>query len=320
VRKFLAAALIGVGVFGLVLAGMLRFWAPGHAKKTPLNLNITQVATGDGQVLNAQTGKVETFQLRATRIVRTDSTASDSKYTTVNESLCVVKVIGDTPNCVDAHDPQNRLVSLTTDRVTADRKSAESVHIPKYKEYVDGDTTVKHVGVSYKFAFDAKKQTYKFFDPASLQVPDAKYIGKEKLEGLSLYKYEAVIDQIDLPIAPGIPGKYADTRTVWVDPLTGVIVKGVEHQVRTLADGSTALDTTLTFDEASIKYQAKQAKDGHSKINQLTVILPILGVVIGIAAIVGGLMLGRRSDGTPAPGPGSGPVNVDVGEKTVPRP
>src|SRR5438552_11812565 len=119
VRKFLAAALIGVGVFGLVLAGMLRFWAPSHAKKTPLNLNITQVATGEAQVLNGQTGKAETFQLRATRIVRTDSTASDSKYTTVNESLCVVKVIGDTPGCVDAHDPQNRLVSLTTDRAPA---------------------------------------------------------------------------------------------------------------------------------------------------------------------------------------------------------
>jgi hypothetical protein len=319
VRKFLAAALIGVGVFGLVLAGLLRFWAPSHAKKTPLNLNITQVATGDGQVLNAQTGKLETFQLRATRIVRTDSTASDSTYTTVNESLCVVKVIGDTPGCVDAHDPQKRLVSLTTDRVTADRKTAESVNIPKYKEYVDGNTTVKHVGVSYKFPFDAKKQTYKFFDPASLQVPDAKYIGKEKLEGLNLYKYEAVIDQIDLPIAPGIPGKYADTRTVWVDPLTGVIVKGVEHQVRTLADGSTALDTTLTFDEASIKYQAKQAKDGHSKINQLTVILPILGIVIGIAAIVGGLMLGRRSNGTSAPGSGTGPVNAGAGQKALPR-
>jgi len=318
VRKILGAVLIGVGVFGLVLAGMLRFWAPSQAKKTPLNLNKTQVATGDAQVFNAQTGKVETFPLRATRIVRTDSAASDSKYTTVNESLCVVKVIGDTPGCVDAHDPQGRLVSLTTDRVTADRKSAESVNIPKYKEHVDGDTTVKHIGVSYKFPFDAKKQTYKFYDPASLQVPDAKYIGREKLEGLSLYKYEAVIDQIDLPIAPGIPGKYADTRTVWVDPLTGVIVKGVEHQVRTLADGSTALDTTLTFDDASIKYQAKQAKDGHSKINQLTVILPIIGILIGLLAIVGGVLLLRRPDENPIPSGHKAEGEVD-GETVPPR-
>ena len=58
-RKILTAALIGVGVFALVLAGLLRFYAPSRAEKTPLNLDIKQVATGPAKLLNAATGQVE---------------------------------------------------------------------------------------------------------------------------------------------------------------------------------------------------------------------------------------------------------------------
>jgi hypothetical protein len=80
-----------------------------------------------------------------------------------------------------------------------------------------------------------------------------------------------------------------------VDPVTGAIVKGVEHQVRTLADGTTALDTTLTFNDAAVKSQAKQAKDGRSQITLLTVILPLILLVIGVLALIGAFLL-LRSD------------------------
>jgi len=81
-----------------------------------------------------------------------------------------------------------------------------------------------------------------------------------------------------------------------VDPVTGVIVKGIEHQVRTLVDGSPALDTTLTFDDASIKYQAKQAKDGRSKIDLLTLWLPLILLVVGLLALVGAVLLLRAEN------------------------
>ncbi len=293
-RKILTAALIGVGVFALVLAGLLRFYAPSRAEKTPLNLDIKQVATGPAKLLNAATGQVEDTSLNATRRVRTDSVKSDSTVTVVQETLCIVKAVDNVAECVDAQDPQHRLVSFTTDRVAADRKTAESVNDPKYGENINGDTSAKHVGLSYKWPFHAKKISYKFFDPISQQAPDAKFIGTEKLQGLTLNKYEAVIDNIDLPVGPGIPGKYSDTRTVSVDPVTGVIVKGIEHQVRTLADGSPALDTTLTFDDQAIKDQAKQAKDGRSKLSMLTVVLPLIALVVGLATLAGAFLLYRR--------------------------
>ncbi|MEO6701471.1 MAG: DUF3068 domain-containing protein [Jatrophihabitantaceae bacterium] len=307
-RKVLTAALVLLGVFCLALAGLLRFYAPSHAEKTPLNLNIIQVATGPATIFNATTGQQDQTNLIATRRVRTDSAASDSKVTVVQETLCIVKDVGNPPECVDAADPQGRLVSFTTDRVAADRKSGQSVNDAKYHENIDGDTSAKHVGLTYKFPFHSKKQSYKFFDPISRQSPDAKFIGTDKVEGLNLYKYEAVIDNIDLPVGPGIPGKYSDTRTVSVDPLTGVIVKGIEHQTRQLANGTPALDTTLTFNEAAIKYQAKQAKDGHSKITQLTVTLPLILLLVGLASIGGAVLLARRGSG---PGAQASPAELD---------
>lgn len=299
-RKALSFILIGVGVFLLVLAAGLRFWAPSQAEKTPLNLDIKLVSTGPATILNIATGQPEQTTLNATRRVRTDSAASNSKVTVVQETLCIVKAVDNPPECLDAQDPQQRLVSFTTDRVAADRKSGESVNDSKYGENVNGDTSVKHVGLSYKWPFHAKKQSYKFYEPTSGQAPDARYVETEKLAGLTVYKYQADINDIDLAVAPGVPGKYSDSRTVWVDPVTGVIVKGSEHQVRKLADGTTALDTTLTFNQDAINYQAKQAKDGQHKITLLTVVLPLIGLVLGIVFLIAGVLVLRRTSDRPA--------------------
>jgi Porin PorA len=303
VRKALSIILIAIGVFCLLLAVGLRFYAPSRAEKTPLNLNITLVSTGPATLLNTTTGQVEHVNLNATRFVRTDSTRSNSKVTVVQETLCIVRDVDNPPLCgTDKQDP--RILSVTLDRVAADRKTGESVNDPKYGENVDGDVSAKHVGLSYKWPFHAKKQAYKFYDPISRQAPDAKYIGTEKIAGLNLYKYQADITNIDLPL-PGlnIPAKYSDSRTVWIDPVTGVIVKGTEHQVRTLADGSPVLDTTLTFNQAAINYQAKQAKDGRNKITMLTVVAPLVALVLGIALLVAGALLWRRESGRPAAPP-----------------
>ncbi len=296
-RKTLIAVLVGIGVFGLLAAGLFRFYAPSRAEKTPLDLDVTQVATGPAKRLNASTGQLEDSTFRAVRKVKTDSAASNSDVTVVNESLCIVVNVDNPPMpCVDSQDP--RLVSVTTDRVAADRKTAQSVNDPKYATNIDGDTSATHTGLTYKWPFHAKKTSYKFFDPNSRQAPEARFIGTDKLKGMTMYKYEAVIDDIDLPI-PGlnIPGNYSDTRTVLIEPLTGAIVKGVEHQQRSLADGSPALDTTLTFDQASIDFQAKQASDGRAQIKQLTVILPLICLLVGLAALVGAFLLYRRSSG-----------------------
>lgn len=297
-RRAIGSVLIGIGVFAVILAILLPTVVVPKSKKTPLNLNVTTIATGPAKLLNASTGQLSDANLRATRTVHSDSHASDSTNTTMDESLCIVNVIGDTPNCVSANDPKGRLLSVTTDRVTTDRVNAMAVFVPGWGANVNGDTSIRHEGLAYKFPIDSKQTTYPFFQPDLGKAFPAVYLRTEHLAGLKVYVYESKTGTQPFKIQGIADGFYNDTRTVWVEPQTGQIVKGVETQVQTLASGQVALDTTLTFDDATIKAQADTAKKAIKQLQIAGVWLPIILVVLGIAALIGGVLLLRgRSDG-----------------------
>jgi hypothetical protein len=296
VRKILVPVLVALGIFSLVLAGLLRFYAPSRVEKAPLDLLVPQqAATGPAKVYNVQAGKLEDVQLKATRQVVTDSAASDSKVAVLQVTLCIVKVIDDPPFCGDGpKDP--RIVRVIVDRAPADRKTGLAVNGSKYGENIDG-APIKHVGLTYKFPFHSKKTTYKFFDVNSKLAADARFIGTDKVKGLNTYKYEAVIDKVPLEVAGGVPGVYSDTRTVWVEPRTGAIVKGTQHQVRTTTAGTLVFEADLAFTDATIDHQSKLAKDGLSKLRLLTVFGPLTLLLVALLAFAGAFLLYRRRTG-----------------------
>ncbi|WP_375489749.1 DUF3068 domain-containing protein [uncultured Jatrophihabitans sp.] len=309
-RKALGAVLVGIGIFGIVLAFLLPFVVVPASSKTPLNLDITQVSSGSARLLNAQTGKIDTVQLRATRHVRTDSHASDDTNTTVVESLCIVVVRGTTPNCVPATD--SRLLTVSTDRVTADRKSAESVHVAKYNENINGKAA-RHTGLSYKFPIPTKKTTYQFFQPDVAKAFPARYEGTTKVDGLTVYKFVSRTGTQPYKILGTLPGTYNDTRTVYVEPQTGTIVNGTEHQVQTLDSGQVALDTTLNFDDSAIKYQTNFAQGKIDKLNQAKITGPLIAGIVGLVLLVLGVFLLRRSRRAGHGPNGEGGVHRDGG-------
>jgi hypothetical protein len=295
-RKAFGAALVGVGVFAIVLTILLPTAVVDRSKKTPLNLNITQISSGPAKLLDASTGQVNDVQLQATRIVRTDSHASDGTNTTVNETLCIVIIQGTTPQCVRSSDP--RLLSVTTDRVTANRRSAESVHVAKYGENVNGDTSIRHVGLSYKWPIDAKKKTYQFFSPDLGKAFPAIYKGTSKIKGLTVYEYVSATGPQPYKIQGLLPGTYDDARTVYVEPKTGAIINGIEHQVQTLDSGQVALDTTLRFEQSAINFQANYAKGKIDKLRQAQLWGPLIFGILGVAALVGAFLVMRRGGGS----------------------
>ncbi|SHF59170.1 Protein of unknown function [Jatrophihabitans endophyticus] len=290
-RKIVGVGLIGLGVFGIVLAILLPTVVVHASSKTPLDLNITQVSSGSAKLLDAATGKTNTVQLRATRHVRTDSHASDDDNTTVFETLCIVVVRGDTPNCLPASDP--RLLSITTDRVTADRRSGESVHVAKYNENINGKAA-RHQGMSYKFPIDTKKKTYQFFQPDVGKAFPATFEGTAKVRGLDTYKFVSRTGSQPYKILGTLPGTYDDTRTVYVEPQTGTIVNGTERQIQTLASGEVALDTTLAFEDSAVKYQTDYAQSKIDDLRLAKLWAPLVAGIVGVLAIVFGILLLRR--------------------------
>lgn len=302
-RRFVGPVLLGLGVFLLVLAGMLRFYVADRVVVTPIDQYAQTVAPGPGSYLDPAVLQERPSDLVATRTVKADVAASSKDVAVWDVS--VVLSTGD-----------RTFVRATLDRVASDRRTGEAVNC--CGEAVDSAPT-RHSGVSYKFPFDTQKKDYPFWDPNSKQAPVAKFVSEEKVQGLTTYKFLQVIPptQIQTQEVPGslvgesapsvqAPVFYSTTRTVWVEPKTGVIVKGNEQNKTTLRntagqDKATVIQYDLTFDNDTQQSQAKLAKDNIGKINLISLWLPLLGLVLGVIFILAGLIVMRAADrGRPA--------------------
>jgi hypothetical protein len=98
---------------------------------------------------------------------------------------------------------------------------------------------------------------------------------------------------------------YSNTRTVWVEPTSGVIVNGQEQVLQYFRGpdgtrGVTLLDGTIAFDKATVAAGLDRARDAHSQITTITLTLPIALAVVGVLALVGGALLARRPRGSEA--------------------
>jgi hypothetical protein len=313
-RRVWGAVLVGLGVFLVVLAGMLRFWAADQLTVTPKDQYSVTVAPGSGTYFDPGTLTSKTSDLVARRTVKGDVNASNDTTGVWDVSLLIETGDG-------------TFVRGSLDRVAFDRKSGDSVHC--CGEAVD-NKPVQHSGLSYKFPFDTKKQTYQWWDPNSSASYPAEYKGEENVQGMKTYKF---VEQIpahqiltqDTPgsllgeSAPSVqaPVFYQNVRTIWVEPRTGVIIKGMEENKTTIRNAAgqdkiTVLQATFTFDDPTQRDQVKLAKDAINKINLGKLWAPIGGLVVGLILIVVGAIILRRDDED-----GSGPQHSAASQRTA---
>jgi hypothetical protein len=302
-RRALPYVLAGIAVFLVAVAVLLRFYALPRLLVTPLDQFAETIATGTGTTFDPATlSEREGVDLTAHRTVRGDVAASTRTVGVWDESLVVT-------------DSDNTLINATTDRVAWDRHTGEAVNC--CGENVNGVPT-EHEGLSYKFPFNAEKKTYQFFDTTAKQAFPIDFKGTEELEGLTVYRYEQTIGPVQIgelevpgslvgdPSTPSVeaPRYYSNTRTVWVEPLTGIIVKGAEQQQQTLRDSAgtdqvTLIEVTLTFDNDTVKRQADLAKDGRSQAQLVGVWLPLIALILGLVIGVVAFLLIRREEHQP---------------------
>ena len=297
-RRFLGPVLLGVGVFLIVLAGLLKFYVADRVIVTPVDQYAQTTSPGPGSYLDPAALQVRSADLVAVRTLKGDVAAS-------NRDTAVWDV------SVNLSTGDGQFVRATIDRVATDRRTAEAVNC--CGEAVDSVPT-RHHGVSYKFPFSTQKQDYQFWDVNVKTTATARYVSEETVQGLTTYKFISQVPatQIQTQEVPGslvgssapsvqAPVFYTDTRTVWVEPKTGVIVKGSEQNRTTLRDSAgqdktVVLQFDLTFNDDTQKSQAQLARDNIGKIDLVTIWLPLIGLLVGIVLIIAGLIIMVSAD------------------------
>ncbi|AZI60595.1 DUF3068 domain-containing protein [Rhodococcus sp. NJ-530] len=327
--RILPCILVGLGAFLLAIAILIPTYTVGKLEKTPLDLEVTTVATGTGSVLNSAAllaGKAQVdnnVPIVAQRYVTTQD-PSDADIITVEAGQTVRRTDkqGDTG-----------LLTATLDRVTLDRVSSMPTNDPVGTVQTSSDQPAEEVsrdGLQYKFPFNTEQKSYPYFDLNARATKDIDFVEETEINGLKVYHFQQTIDPVDLSKVVnsptnklslpadtwGVPGGatpitmtrwYTNVRDLWVEPKTGVVVKGQEQLHQYYGRNKDAVDVevlkvTLPFDEATIEYQVQQARDGMDKLSLFGRTVPIVAGVLGVIALIAGIFLGIRGgkSGTPA--------------------
>ncbi|MEC3958269.1 DUF3068 domain-containing protein [Nocardia sp. CDC153] len=264
-RRTVACVLVGLGAMLLVAAIMIPTYTISRLAKTPLDLEITTVATNpqtgapsevlDAKSLTSPTGSAKVDQnvpLVSQRFLTVENPANASEMTIqAGQTLRRTDKQGDTG-----------LLTATIDRVTIDRKTGEPV------ESVDGGPNgsiavtvdkkgdsvmdpVQHTGLQYRFPIGTDKKTYPYFDLNVRKSFDINYVDETEINNLKVYHFQMTVpvtdlstvansptNKLTLPAAKwGVDGDgdvtmaryYTNVRDLWVEPETGTVIKGQEQ-------------------------------------------------------------------------------------------
>ena len=188
-------------------------------------------------------------------------------------------------------------------------------------DFLSTDTTdligepIRHEGLQWKFPFDTKKQNYPFWDVNVKKALTARYDGTEEIDGLQTYRFvqpitDVVISQEDVPGSLlGLPEQatvradrlYSDTRTLWIEPYTGAIIKGSEKvNQRLVSNGKQApvIQGTITYTDATVQANVDKYKGDARSLWFIRKAGPIVGWIFGVLFVLIGaslLMLQRRA-------------------------
>jgi hypothetical protein len=293
VRRKVGAGLAFVGGFLLVLGVLAQVYAPGQLMKTPLDVDETTHLTGTAQLSDGES--LESTPVNAVSITHTDSAKSDDDVAVFSNSSCLVKAEGDVGNCVSSDDPENRLISATTDNFASDRVSGIAVNDPKYLP-ADAEP---HEGLINKWPFESEKKTYPYWSGDLGKAVPAVYDHTEKVEGLVCYVYVATVTDAPIEVAEGVDGTLDSTSTIYVEPLTGAIQNQVEHIEQSI-DGDPVAIIDLQFSPDQLKKSHDDVAPKVSQLKLLTETVPLIGYLVGIPLLLIGLallFLSRKKDG-----------------------
>jgi hypothetical protein len=320
VGKKLGVILTGLGVFVLGVALLARFYAYDQLAVVPLDQDTVSVSEGPGATIFDIASQQEiTVDLVSTRNVVGDVEASEEASDELGRDIAVWEtlVYTDEPGAeIDADNPPR---SGTHDRVAFDRHTGETVvccetftSTTADDRGVEQPEATAFEGLYFKFPFQTEKKTYQFWDGSLGEAPDIEFQEVETIEGLEVYRFEQVIPAttvatINAPASifgideegdVSLDRVYSNTRTLWIEPETGVIIRGQEDQL-TVAEYegeqvATLTDVVIGYNPETISDNVDTYSSLSSQLKAIRIWVPIVGGVLGLLLLVAGLLLMRR--------------------------
>lgn len=314
-KRAIGYLLAGLGVFLLMLAVMLKFYVVPSLAQAPLvpgeDTDGVSVSLNEGSgtfldiAASLAAGEAtfrEDVPLVNTRFTRGDVQASESTEATEN-NLAVYDSFS------RLTDPEDEVMSGSTLRVAFDRNTSELANCCGAN--VDGQEVTFSGMNPLKFPFFVEKQSYPYFDTTLSAPYPIDYVGEEEVFGLNTYVFEQSIPATkigELEVPGGLIGEDAETvaagryyenfRRLWIDPVTGSVINGSEDQKQTLQfDGevkAVVVEASLIGPDAAVQKTVEDTESSSNLLGLLNSTVPLVCVVLGALALIGGILLGRK--------------------------
>ncbi|MGW3007584.1 DUF3068 domain-containing protein [Streptomyces sp. NPDC001219] len=307
----LSLAVLGLGVFLLVLAPLLAWYVAPRAKVTPVDVDVTTVFTGEGGYFDTAALKTRDHRrITITRHVLGDVAASERS----GRAVWDVSTTVDTPQTLALKDPR-RAFQWTTERWVTDRRSNAPVHCcAEAPTRFDGDAYLK-------FPFDVQKRGYRWWDNTLGAAVPLRFAGTREVRGYPGYRFTGTVPATRTG-SRQVPGRlvgrprqgqiqaeewYANSGIeLVVEPRTGRIMNAVLSPVKTLrAPGSRRTAVTLLrgerleFTPATQRAQVRLAKADSDRLVLVGRTLPVTAAAAGAVLVPAGVVWVVRGRRTP---------------------
>ncbi|SDS78601.1 porin PorA family protein [Jiangella sp. DSM 45060] len=313
-RRSIGLVLVGLGVLMLVLAPLSRWYA--YPRLAVVSNDVAERVSAGNAVTVLDLGAVvrqdaEIERVTDVRSVRRiipdqgDSTGDtavwDTSVTTFDEAGA-------------GATPEENVLSYFEERVAFDRHTADSVDGHDQYYTPTGESAdrvdVDHEGYYFKLPFGTEQRSYPFWDSTIQDTRPMEFQNETTLEGLTVYVFEQVVEPTPVS-ALEIPGAlfgqagsivadriYSNTRTIWVEPRTGAIIKGQEEQDSYLdfegTRGPTIVQGTLAYTDAQVSANVDEYAPSADRLGLVRDTLPVAAAAAGLVFVVAGLLLARR--------------------------
>jgi hypothetical protein len=301
----LSLILVALGAFLVVLAPMIRWYAYPRIAVAPANQRSVTTLVGP----NATIFDIATLKEITTDLTTVVNTTGDSS--TPDKAPGYVTYV----NSTSTTSADGVMRSRDVERMTFHETTGEAN--PKccgdFISSTEGvETPVSHTGLVAKFPFQTEKKSYDFWDSTLRKSQPIEYQGAAKVDGVDVYKFVQTLAPVpyatmDVPLSVlGLPGAetvsadrvYGVTRTLWVEPETGVVLKRAEAVNETLnyqgEPRITLSKVTTGYDDKTVKANADQYGSQAKMLHFARSTLPIILFVLGVVMVIAGIVLGRR--------------------------